>query len=70
MANMGVGDGWAGWAIAHPSFGRSVNSILTKQIVLSTLKLAHPALDTFLRPWVKVMKAIQTWLNESFLNNT
>ena len=23
--NRGVGDGWAGWAIAHPGFGRSVN---------------------------------------------
>ena len=23
--NGGVGDGWAGWAIAHPGFGRSVN---------------------------------------------
>ena len=20
-----VGDGWAGWAIAHPGFGRSLN---------------------------------------------
>ena len=24
-----VGDGWAGWTIAHPCFGRSVNSIST-----------------------------------------
>ena len=26
----GVGDGWAGWAIAHPGFGRSVNTISTR----------------------------------------
>ena len=24
-----VGDGWAGWSIAHPGFGRSVNPIIS-----------------------------------------
>ena len=26
----GVGDGWAGWAIAHPGFGRSVKRAFFK----------------------------------------
>ena len=26
----GVGDGWAGWAIAHRGFGRSVNPVSTR----------------------------------------
>ena len=33
--------GWAEWAIAHPVFGR---------IEGAALLLAHPALDSYLRP--------------------
>ena len=49
-----VGDGWAGWAIAHTDFGRSVNSINTVSIIggrfAPTLLVAHPALGSFLLP--------------------
>ena len=47
-----VGDGWAGLAIAHPVFGRSVNRYINQrgQIVSPTLLLAHPALGTILHP--------------------
>ena len=46
-----VGYGWAGWAIAHPGFGRSVNTISTKggRLCPPTLLLAHPALGSFIR---------------------
>ena len=48
-----VGDGWAGWVIAHTDFGRSVNSINTVSIIggrfAPTLLVAHPALGSFLR---------------------
>ena len=52
-----VGDRWAGWAIAHPGFGRSVNPI-------SNYLLAHPALGSFLRHWqiierIRVFKATE-----------
>ena len=56
MANMGVGDRWAGWAIAHTSFGRSVNTILIRGDWMHpppTLQVAHLALDTFLYPWAQ-----------------
>ena len=41
--------GWAGWALAHPEFGSSVNPIITRgggQIMPTTLLLAHPDLKT------------------------
>ena len=40
--------GWAGWALAHPEFGSSVNPITTRggQIMPTTLLLAHPDLKT------------------------
>ena len=39
--------GWAGWALAHPEFGSSVNPITTKgQIMPTTSLLAHPDLKT------------------------
>ena len=39
--------GWAGWALAHPEFGISVNPITTRgQIMPTTLLLAHPDLKT------------------------
>ena len=41
----GVGDGWAGWAIVHPGFGRSADG----QIVPPTL-LLYPFLGNFQRP--------------------
>ena len=31
ICNRDVGDGWAGWAIAYPGFGRSVNPISTRK---------------------------------------
>ena len=51
----GVGEGWAGRAIAHPGFDRSVNQPYINQrgkIVPPTLLLAHPAFGSFLRPWL------------------
>ena len=55
MVNMGIGDGWAGWAIAHPGFDRSVNPILIRGgwMPPTTLLVAHSALGTFLRPWAQ-----------------
>ena len=39
--------GWAGWALAHPEFGSSVNPITTRgQIMPTALLLAHPDLKT------------------------
>ena len=39
--------GWAGWTLAHPEFGSSVNPITTRgQIMPTTLLLAHPDLKT------------------------
>ena len=51
-----VGDGWAGWAIAHPGFSRPVNPISTRggQIVPPIVLLVHPALGSFLRPCLKI----------------
>ena len=47
-----VGNGWAGWAIAHPSFGRSVNHISTRGAdVPPILPLAHLAFVSFLGHW-------------------
>ena len=52
----GVGDWWAGRAIAHlgfPCFGRSVKLVSTRGGRLCpppTLLLAHPAFGSFLRP--------------------
>ena len=38
---------WAGWALAHPEFGSSINPITTRgQIMSTTLLLAHLALKT------------------------
>ena len=38
---------WAGWALAHPEFGSSVNPIKTRgQILPTNLLLAHPELKT------------------------
>ena len=47
-----VVDWWAGWAVAHPGFGKSVTPISTRGGRLCpphTLLLAHPALGRFLR---------------------
>ena len=45
--------GWAGWALANPEFGSSVNPITTRgQIMPYTLLLAHPALKTQRHLWV------------------
>ena len=30
-----VGDGWVGWAIAHPDFGKSVNPISQRIAIMS-----------------------------------
>ena len=39
--------GWAGWALAQPEFGSSINPITTRgQIMPTTLLLAHPDLKT------------------------
>ena len=39
--------GWAGWVLAHPEFGSSVNPITTRgQIMPTTLLLAHPNLKS------------------------
>ena len=51
-----VGDGWAEFAIAHKSFGRSVNPICINQrgqIVNPTLLFVQPALGSFLRPCMR-----------------
>ena len=43
---------WAGWALAHPEFGSSVNPITTRgQIMPYTLLLAHPDLKTQRHLW-------------------
>ena len=46
-----VGDRWAGWAIPHSCFGRSVNPISSRggRMCPPKLLLAHPALSSFLR---------------------
>ena len=42
-----VASRWAGWALAHPEFGSSVNPITTRgQIMPTTLLLAHPNLKS------------------------
>ena len=54
ISSRDVGNGWAGWEIAHPGFGRSVNTISTRWSRLEppSLLLAHPGLGSFLRHWV------------------
>ena len=47
LYNSAAASGWAGWALAHPEFGSSVNPITTRgQIMPTTLLLAHPDLKT------------------------
>ena len=48
MLFRGVNGQWAGWAIAHPDFGRIEGAAVQRQRV--ALLLAHSALDSYLRP--------------------
>ena len=50
-SHRGVGDGWAGWAIAHPGFGRSVIALSQPEGAdcAPTLVLAHLCLGSCLR---------------------
>jgi hypothetical protein len=53
MADRGVSGMWAGWAIAHPFFGRIEGAARRRQRS-ATLLLAHPVLASHLRPWLKI----------------
>ena len=47
-----AGSGLAGWVLAHPEFGSSVNPITTRgQIMPTILLLAHPDLKTQRHLW-------------------
>ena len=45
----GVSGGWAGWAIAHPVFGR-IEGAAGRRQRRAALLLAHPVLGSHLRP--------------------
>ena len=55
----GIGDGWAGWAIPHLDFGRSVNQ--RGQIVPPTLILSQPAFVSFCEKAGLYNKNAGTW---------
>ena len=47
-----AGSGWAGWALALPEFGVSINPIATRgEIMPTALLLAHPDLKTQWHLW-------------------
>ena len=59
--------GWVGWAIAHPAFGRIEGT--ARYWRLTTLLLAHPILDSQLRPWhALIIKIIVFQMKEKFFS--
>ena len=51
-AGSDAASGWAGWALAHPEFGSSVNHITSRgQIMPTTLLVAHPDSKTQRHLW-------------------
>ena len=52
----GVNGGWAGWAIAHPVFGRKEGAAGQRQ--RAGLLLAHQVLGSQLRPAIYLLAAV------------
>ena len=65
-SSSGVGDGWAGWAITYPGFGRSVHQSEGADCTppQQTLLLVHPDFGSFLRPYFfSSADQFQSWIS-------
>ena len=56
LFSRGVTGGWAGWAIAHPVFGRIEGA--ARQRYRAALLLAHPVLSSHLRPLIFIRETL------------